>query len=220
MSQLAQGWHEFRSRTWLWVIVAQFATFNALSIAPFMVLGAVIAHDHHGGAPAWGAILSVFGAGSIAGGLIAVRLRVRRPLVFATGGAAVFAVPIALIAVSASTFLVAATAGLAGIGLSIFGTLWETTLQREVPGEALSRVSSYDWLGSVAFVPIGYILVGPLAALLGSGTTLLFAAAWAVVSCAAVLTTGSVRSLTSTPVTRAVSARETAQECLHDTGTS
>ena len=215
MSQLAQGWHEFRSRTWLWVIVAQFATFNALSIAPFMVLGAVIAHDHHGGAPAWGAILSVFGAGSIAGGLIAVRLRVRRPLVVATGGAAVFAVPIALIAVSANTFLVAATAGLAGIGLSIFGTLWETTLQREVPGEALSRVSSYDWLGSVAFVPIGYILVGPLAALLGSGTTLLFAAAWAVVSCAAVLTTGSVRSLTSTPVTRAVSARETAQECLH-----
>jgi MFS family permease len=133
VSQLAGGWHEFRSRTWLWVIVAQFATFNALSVAPFMVLGAVIAHDHHGGAAAWGAILAVFGAGSIAGGLIAVRLHVRRPLVVATIGAAVFAVPVALIALPAATFLVAGAAGLAGIGLSIFSTLWETTLQREVP---------------------------------------------------------------------------------------
>jgi MFS family permease len=197
ISQLAGGWREFRSRTWLWVIVAQFATFNALSVAPFMVLGAVIAHDHHGGAAAWGAILAVFGVGSIAGGLIAVRLHVRRPLVTATIGAAVFAVPVALIALPAATFLVAGAAGLAGIGQSIFSTLWETTLQKEVPGEALSRVSSYDWLGSVAFVPLGYILVGPLASLLGTRTTLLFAAAWATASCAAVLTTRSVRGLTS-----------------------
>ena len=201
ISQLAGGWYEFRSRTWLWVVVAQFATFNALSIAPFMVLGAVVAHNHYGGATAWGAILAVFGGGSIAGGLIAVRLQVRRPLVVATIGAAVFAVPVALIALPAATFLVAAAAGVAGIGLSIFGTLWETTLQREVPGEALSRVSSYDWLGSVAFVPIGYILAGPLASLLGTRTTLLFAAIWAAVSCAAVLTTSSVRGLTSSAAT-------------------
>jgi MFS family permease len=195
VSQLVGGWHEFRSRTWLWVIVAQFATFNALSFAPFMVLGAVISHNHHGGAAAWGAILAVFGAGSIVGALVAVRLHVRRPLVIATIGAAVFALPVALIALPAATFLVAGAAGLAGIGLSIFDTLWETTLQREVPSEALSRVSSYDWFGSVAFVPIGYLLAGPLASVLGLRTTLLLGAAWAAASCAAVLATRSVRSL-------------------------
>lgn len=198
-SQLADGWHEFRSRTWLWAVVAQFATFNALCVAPFMVLGAVVAHDHLGGAGAWGAILAVFGVGSILGGLVSVRLHVRRPLVTATFGTAVFALPLALIALPAATVLIAAAAGAAGGGLSIFGTLWETTLQREVPGEALSRVSAYDWFGSIAFVPLGYVLVGPLAAVLGVRTTLLVAAAWAAASCAAVLTTPSVRSLRAVP---------------------
>jgi predicted MFS family arabinose efflux permease len=215
--QLSTGWKEFRSRTWLWVIVAQFATFNALSVAPFMVLGAVISHDHRGGAADWGAILSVFGAGSIVGGFIAVRLHVRRPLVVASIGAAVFALPVALMAVlPTDTLLVAGAAGLAGIGLSIFGTLWETTLQREVPGEALSRVSSYDWLGSVAFVPIGYIIAGPLSSLLGARTTLLFAAAWAAASCAVVLTTRSVRRLTSDAPVGSISADDGSHEHSRD----
>jgi MFS family permease len=199
LAQLAGGWREFRSRTWLWIVVAQFATFNALSYAPFMVLGAVIAQRHLGGAAAWGAILAVFGAGSIVGGIIAVRIRARRPLVTATVGAAVFALPVALIAIPVPTVLVAAGAGLAGIGLSIFGTLWETTLQREVPQAALSRVSAYDWFGSIAFVPIGFILVGPLSALLGVRSTLLFGAIWAAGSCAVVLATPSIRHLTTAP---------------------
>jgi MFS family permease len=131
--------------------------------------------------------------------LIAVRLRPRRPLVTATIGGATFALPVALIALPADTLLVAGAAGIAGIGLSIFGTLWETTLQREVRGEALSRVSSYDWFGSTAFVPIGYLLAGPLASILGVRTTLLLAAFWAAASCAAVLTSRSVRSLTARP---------------------
>ena len=199
ISQLASGWHEFRSRTWLWLIVAQGATFNALSFAPFMVLGAVISHERLGGAAAWGAILAVLGAGSGVGGLIAVRLRARRPLVIATIGAATFALPIALIALPAATLLVAGAAGIAGIGLSFYGTLWETTLQREVRGEALSRVSSYDWFGSTAFMPIGYLLAGPLASTIGVRTTLLLAASWAAASCAAVLTSRSVRGLTARP---------------------
>jgi predicted MFS family arabinose efflux permease len=197
LSQLAHGWREFGSRTWLWMIVAWAATFNAISFAPFVVLGAVISHDHEGGAAAWGAILASFGAGSIVGGVIALRLRAHRPLVVATFGAAVFAIPVALIALSAPTALIAAAAGLAGIGLSIFGTLWETTLQREIPGDVLSRVSSYDWLGSIAFVPVGYVVAGSLASLLGARTTLLFAAAWALASCAAVLASRSVRGLTT-----------------------
>ncbi len=195
LSQLAEGWSAFRSRSWLWSIVAQFATFNALSFAPFMVLGAVIAHDQLGGAGAWGAILAVFGAGSILGGLAATRIHPRRPLVLATLGAALFAAPLALIAIPTTTAIIAIGAGLAGAGLAIFGALWETALQQNVPGEVLSRVSAYDWFGSVAFVPLGYILAGPLAANLGIHTTLFLAAGWAATSCAAVLAIPSVRNL-------------------------
>ena len=195
LAQLAGGWHEFRSRTWLWVIVAQFATFNGLCFAPFMVLGAVTAHDRLGGAGAWGTILAALGAGSILGGLLSMRLRARRPLVTATLGAAVFALPLALTALPAATALIATAAGVAGVGLSIFSTLWETTLQREVPREVLSRVSAYDWFGSAAFVPLGYLIAAPIASLLGTRATLFFATAWAAGSCAIVLTIPSVRNL-------------------------
>ncbi|MHB1845193.1 MAG: MFS transporter [Deltaproteobacteria bacterium] len=195
LAQLTDGWTAFRSRTWLWTIVVQFATFNAFSFAPFMVLGAVVAHDRLGGAAAWGVILAVFGAGSIIGGLAATRIHSQRPLVVATLGASVFAAPVALIAIPAPTALIAIGAGLAGIGLSIFGALWETALQQHVPNEVLSRVSAYDWFGSVAFVPLGYILAAPLAGAVGTRTTLLVAAGWAAASCAAVLSTPAVRHL-------------------------
>lgn len=66
---------------------------------------------------------------------------------------------------------------------------------REQPRHILSRVSAYDWLGSVAFVPLGYILAAPLASALGVRTALFFAAIWAASSCAAVLLTQDVRNL-------------------------
>ena len=195
LNQLAAGWQEFRSRTWLWLIVAQYALFNALAFAPFMVLGAIVARDHLGGAVAWGAILATFGAGSIAGALAALRFRPRRPLVAATLGTAVFALPLGLIAVPGSTVAIAAAAGAAGFGVSIFATLWDTTMQRTIPAAILSRVSAYDWFGSVAFVPLGYLLAAPLASALGDRGALLLGAAVVIGSCAVVLASRSVRGL-------------------------
>jgi hypothetical protein len=110
-------------------------------------------------------------------------------------GAAIFALPLTLIALPAATALIAIAAAVAGAGLSIFSTLWETTLQREVPPEVLSRVSAYDWFGSAAFVPLGYLIAAPIASLLGTRTTLFSAAAWAAGSCAIVLTIPSIRNL-------------------------
>jgi MFS family permease len=201
LAQLALGWHEFRSRTWLWLVVAQFATFNALSFAPFLVLGAVVAHDQLGGAGAWGAILAALGAGSVIGGIVAIRLRPRRPLVVAELSVALFALPVALLAFPAATVLIAVAAGAGGIGVSVFGTVWETALQQHVPPAVLSRVSSYDWFGSLAFTPLGYIIAGPVAGLIGTRTVLLVAAAWAAVSCLAVLLSRDLRRLGAEPAT-------------------
>ena len=47
-----------------------------------------------------------------------------------------------------------------GLGITTGNVLWETTLQRRIPPEILSRVSSYDWLGSLALFPIGLALAG------------------------------------------------------------
>ncbi len=195
--ELLEGWREFRSRSWLWLIVVQFATFDALSYAPFMVVGAVVTQQHLGGAATWALFNAVFGVGSIVGGLLALRLRSSRPLVTATLSVSTFAVPLALIAVPTSAWLIAVGAGVAGVGLSVFDTVWETTMQRHVPSEVLSRVSAYDWFGSTVFMPIGFAIAGPLATAIGARQTLILAAGWALFSSMAVLAAPSVRNLRS-----------------------
>ena len=42
-----------------------------------------------------------------------------------------------------------------GFGNMVFNTLWETTLQQHIPPPSLSRVSAYDWFGSLLCEPVG-----------------------------------------------------------------
>ena len=60
----------------------------------------------------------------------------------------------------------------AGVGLALFGIWWETALAERVPPHTLSRVSSYDWMGSLALLPVGYLLAGPLGDALGPALVL------------------------------------------------
>ena len=48
-------------------------------------------------------------------------------------------------------------------------SVWESTLQRHIPAESLSRVSAYDWFGSLAFYPLGLAVWGPIADAAGAG---------------------------------------------------
>jgi MFS family permease len=220
-AQLRTGWTEFRSRTWLWVIVVQFGLFHLLVYAPFMVLGAVIADRTLGGAAAWGLILAAQGGGSILGGLVVLRARPRRPLVMATLGTFAFAGPVALLALHAPAGAIAAAAAVSGIGIAVFGTLWDTTLQQHVPAAVLSRVSAYDWLGSVALVPLGYALAGPLAGAIGVTTTLWLAAGWTVAGSAVALAVPSVRQLRPAAGKAPDAAdRISPKSCLLDSGTA
>lgn len=197
VAQLREGWAEFRARTWLWVIVAQYALFHLIVLAPFMVLGVVIAKTSLGGPTAWGAILAALSVGSFAGSFVTLHVRPRRPLLIATVSGLTWIAPTLLLGISASAWTVAVGAFVAGTGLGVFGPLWDTTLQHHIPERALSRVSAYDYLGSVALLPVGYAIAGPLSAILGAHTILDDAAAWAAISTLVVLTVPTVRNLTS-----------------------
>jgi MFS family permease len=116
LEQLRTGWVEFRSRTWLWVIVTQFGLFHLLVYAPFMVLGAVVASTTLGGPTAWGLILAAQGAGAILGGIGVLRIHPRRPLIAATLGTFAFTGPVALLAARAPT---GAIAGAAAVPASV-----------------------------------------------------------------------------------------------------
>ena len=197
MVLLREGWQQFWSRTWLWTVVVASSLFNMVIFAPYLVLGPVVAKEHLGGATAWGIVLASLGAGALVGGTVMLRVHPSRPLFVGLVTSFVWAVPLLAMAWRPSTLLVAIGSFLGGVSMSIFNALWNTTVQREIPTEVLSRVSAYDWFGSLAFLPIGMAVVGPLAIEVGDTAVLVTAAALTVVLTAAVLMVPSVTRLRS-----------------------
>src|SRR5262249_28972502 len=149
LTELREGWSEFRSHTWLWVIVAQFCVVLMAWYGSFSVLGPVVAQEHLGGPAAWGAITAADAFGLIAGGFAGVRVPARRPMLFVglTGGA------IAISPLSLAMVLPLAAVCLASFGLGVFVEMmmvvWTVGMARNIPPAKLARVSSYDVLGSV-----------------------------------------------------------------------
>jgi MFS family permease len=196
LADLHDGWREFVARTWVWLIVVG-ASFGNMFTAIFGVLAAVVAKEHLGGAFAFTEILLGLSAGSLFGGFLSLRVHFKRPLYIGSALTAFLGVPTALLAVHAPALVVACGTFLAGTGNMVFNSLWETALQRHVAPVALSRVSAYDWFGSLAFQPVGLAIAGPLAAGLGESTTLWIAAAGSVAMASVLVATPSVRALTA-----------------------
>jgi MFS family permease len=195
LAELAVGWREFISRAWLWSIVLQFGFVNAIQLGTESVLGPAIAKDHLGGAAPWGFILTAQSLGLVAGGLIMLRLRPRRLLLAATLGY-LLTIPFLLgLAGPTTAAALIALAALAGIGSETFGILWDTTMQQEIPQEKLSRVSSYDALGSFVLIPLGLAVAGPVAQVIGTRATILTAAAISLTATLAVLFVSDVRTI-------------------------
>ncbi len=195
LHELHAGWSEFISRTWVWTMVASFGVFQLTLFPALLVLGPVVAQTHLGGAGAWGAILAFQAAGSVVGGLIALRFRPHRPLLASILLATPTAGFLAALGLAPPTPVLCAIGFISALGLTTCDILWLTTFQRHIPTELVSRLSSFDWFGSVVFNPLGYALVGPLANLIGVAQTLFLAAAINAAVSTAVALTPSVRNL-------------------------
>ena len=198
LADLRDGWDDFRARTWLWTTVASVTVGNML-FAAYFVLGPLVAERELGGAGAWATIVTGFGAGLVAGGVVVLRYDPGRPALVATLAVALYTLPLAFLAIPAPAAVTAAAGLLAGGGLVVANTLWETTQQRHVPPELLSRVSSYDWFGSLALVPVGMLMWGPIADQIGVGTALWIAFALQLASILALLAVREIRELPSYP---------------------
>jgi MFS family permease len=206
VGDLRDGWREFVERSWVVAMVISFGLFQLTYFPALLVLGPLVAKDELGGAGAWGLILAVESAGAVVGGLFALRFRFERPLV----ACQLLVVPAGLllltIAVPLPVVLIAAMGFVTGIGFAFGDTLWTTALQRNVPEHALSRISSFDWLGSVALNPIGYALIGPLAVAFGTSEMLAIAGILNIAVCLGVVLVPSVRSLRSSSAGVAIAA--------------
>jgi MFS family permease len=191
---LLDGWREFTARTWVWLIVVSVSLANMMG-SVWLVLAAVWIKNGHGGAGAWTVILVVSAIGALAAGATALRLKPRRPLLLGSIAVVPNAAPIIVLALKLPWPTLVVTALVTGFGNMLFNTLWETTLQQHIPPASLSRVSAYDWFGSLLGDPIGLALAGVVAAWIGMSRTLWIAAAVVLVSVAAILAGPSVRRL-------------------------
>jgi MFS family permease len=195
LAELKVGWREFSSRTWLWVIVLQFSIVNSAEGGSLNVLGPVQAKAHLGGAGAWGAILACMAGGLIVGGLVMLRFHPQRLLLVATFGVLLMIPTLTLLGFPAPTAAIAGTALATGFGIEVFAVLWDTTMQQQISGEMLSRVYSYDMLGSIALVPVGQAVIGPVADAVGTRQTLWGAAAFVALATLPVFAVRDVREL-------------------------
>ena len=185
LAELRAGWHEVRSRTWLWVMLLRASLVLCIVIAPFQVIGPLGLREQGYGAAAWGWLQAVFSAGMIVGGTLAFRVRPRRPMVaVALTGSTAVAAPLAL-AVFGDPWTLGVVYAVRGVAVGLLVAVWNTTLQTQVAPESLGRVTAWDWMASLALWPAGLALAGPLAERFGvvtvawgSGLLGLVAALW------------------------------------------
>ena len=197
LAELRSGWREVRSRAWVWVSIAGFAVSVMCVYAPWYALAPLIARDDYGSAGVFGLLESMAGVGAVIGAVLALRWRPRYPL--RTGLLLVLAWPVqdATFALGAPIALVAVLAFATGFGFSLMVIWWETALVRHIPANLLSRVSSYDWMGSLALLPLGYAIAGPLANALGAEHVLLVGSGIGLLMLGATLVPRSTRELTN-----------------------
>ena len=195
LQSLRAGFHEVASRPWVWATIAAFCVAVLFSYSQWYSLAPSIAKQFYGGADRFGVLESVAGVGAVLGALIGIRWRPKRPLML--GLALILSWPLQDLAFATlqpltTVILLAFSVGLTFALLEIW---WETALVRHIPADALSRVSSYDWMGSLALLPLGFAIAGPMASAIGARTVLGVGAAVTFVTLLAAMTPRSTRQL-------------------------
>jgi len=196
LGDLRDGWREFVAHEWLWVVVAQWSFLVLFFSAATGVVGPVLANDQLGGAGPWSWILAAEAVGMVLGGFFAMRWRPARPILAAVLAGAV-AIPVPFLCLGLGAPLVADIVAMAfsGVSFGVFGVLWPTTMQQRVAPDALSRVSSYDALGSLIFQPLGLLIGGPATVVLGARTAMTVCGLALVVLCVLPLISRDVRTV-------------------------
>ncbi|MGN6245968.1 MAG: MFS transporter [Motilibacteraceae bacterium] len=166
--ELRGGWHEVRSRSWVWSVILAFAAYHTFVLPGVFVLGPLVAEELRGGASSWGLISTGFGVGAVLGSVLALRWKPHRPGVVVGVLLAVASSQAAICASPLPTLAVAALEAVTGVAVSVLFTVWETALQERIPQAAQARVSSFDYLGSLTLMPLGLVVIGPLGHLIGN----------------------------------------------------
>jgi MFS family permease len=181
-AQLRAGYEEVRARAWVWATLLSASATLFLGLAPWFVLGPIVAEDHYGGTDVYGIVTAALGAGTIIGSLAGIRWRPLHPIRLGLVMAALWCPMGVMYALGVPLAIVLPAAVVGGFGFAIFDVWWLTALAERIPPDRLSRVSSYDWMVSLGLLPVGYLLAGPLADAVGSTAVLAVGSALAMIA--------------------------------------
>jgi MFS family permease len=172
VADLRAGWVEVRSRVWVWATIAAFSVLLTCVLAQWYALAPTIARDLYGSTGVFGFLEASAGAGAVIGAVVAARWHPRYPL--RAGLMTMLAWPVATGMVAFGAPLPLALTGMfcAGLSFGVFLVFWESALAHHIPPHALSRVSAWDWFGSLGLLPLGYAVAGPLSDTFGATTVL------------------------------------------------
>jgi MFS family permease len=195
LADLRAGFGEVRRRRWMWSFMPAFSAYHLIALPGLFAFGPVIADDELGGAKAWGIITACFGVGTLLGNLVALRVQPERPMLVAAVAFVFAAMQPGFVALGDSVAVIGGLELVAGIAVAFGFGQWETTLGREIPPSALARVTSLDYFTTSGVMPLGFVLVGPVAALVGVRPAMIGASAAVALMAAAAAAVADVRGL-------------------------
>ncbi|MFD3580793.1 MFS transporter [Streptomyces sp. NPDC058644] len=184
LTQLKQGWREFRKRPWLWLLTLQWTLFSMVLLAPLAVLGPLVADTHLGGPAAWGVIGTCMTIGVLCAEFTSSRIKPKRPVVFIAWLPPLIVFEALALGSGVPTVVVAGAAVLSGCAIGLQGVFFQTLMQRAVPSKVLGRVAAFDLMASEIAQPVGFAVAGPLGILFGLRPVLVGCAVVAVVGTA------------------------------------
>jgi len=195
LAELREGWTAVRSRAWVWAPIAATGAAILLALAPFFVLGPAVSRQQYGTEAVYGVANVAWGLGTITGALVAARWRPHRPLRAMVLAGAAWPATVALFGSGAPTALLYLVTAACGVGMGLYGVWWATALAQRIPPHLLSRVSAWDWAGSLALLPLGYLLAGSVARAVGEVPVLVAGGVLGTAALASILLAPSVRTL-------------------------
>jgi MFS family permease len=138
---------------------------------------------------------AAFSLGGAISAIAAVKFKTKSPGLVAISMWSLFAFAPLVLAFPISPTFVIVGYFIAGLSIGGWEAYWVTAVQREVPQELQGRVFSIDMVGTSGLMPLGMALVGPVIALTGERSFLLFAIGFHILFCYLVLLVPGVKEL-------------------------
>ena len=172
--EIADGIRFVAGVPWLWISIFLASFILMIAMAPYTALLPAFVEDQYGlGVGAYGALFTVQSLGMAVGSLLFGQVDPRRRrvvimyLLFALND--VFVVAMAMSESYGFGLACVLSRGLCiGFGIGV----WNTLMMQFVPENKLARVSSLDYFGSFALVPVGYALTALAAGIFAPATLL------------------------------------------------